>query len=197
MNDSVNNWVNDSMNDERSDTRPARREAHEGNVVGGPRPTRPPGKNDGALEGLAWILDDAIRIPGLNVRLGLDALIGLVPGFGDAAGTLLGSAVLVGAVRHRVPMRVLLVMAWNLLFDKLIGLIPFIGDAADAVHRANSKNYRLLRRTVEAGDTVDTDSRGYLIRAVLLVAVIVLILIAFSVVAIWLVWQALSALFGF
>lgn len=193
MNDSMNKWVNK----ERSNDRPARREPVEGNVVGEPRAMRPPGKNDGALEGLAWILDDAIRIPGLNMRVGLDALIGLVPGFGDAAGTVLGSAVLVGAVRHRIPLRVLLVMAWNLLFDKLIGLIPFVGDAADAVHRANSKNYRLLRRTVEAGDTVDTDSRGYLIRAGLLVAVIILVLIAFSVFAIWLVWQALSALFGF
>lgn len=179
------------MNENLPDRRhTADRQPLEGNVVRGP------GRNDGALEGLAWLLDDALRIPGLNVRIGVDALIGLVPGFGDAAGTVLGSAVMVGAVRHRVPMRVLLMMAWNLIFDAVLGLIPVVGDAADALHRAHSKNYRLLRRTVEAGDTVDTDTRGYLLRASLLVGAVILILIGFTVFAFWLLYQFAAAIFG-
>lgn len=149
-----------------------------------------------SLSALAWILDDLIRIPGINVRVGLDAMIGLVPGIGDSIGTALSSIILVSSVRYRVPMHVLLQMAWNILVDTLLGLVPGVGDVADAVHRANRKNYRLLRETVESGKTVDASAKGYVLRAGLLVAGIIAALIAATVLTLWVIFQGLTGLFA-
>lgn len=149
-----------------------------------------------ALGSLAWLLDDLIRIPGVRVRVGLDAIIGLIPGVGDSIGAALSSVILVSSVRYRVPMHVLARMGWNILVDILLGLLPGVGDIADAVHRANRKNYRLLRDTIESGRQVDTDSRGYLLRAGAFVAVLIAVLIAAAVLALWLVLQVLHGLFS-
>lgn len=149
-----------------------------------------------SLSALAWILDDLIRIPGINVRVGLDAMIGLVPGIGDSIGTALSSIILVSSVRYRVPMHVLLQMAWNILIDTVLGLVPGVGDVADAVHRANRKNYRLLRETVESGKQVDASSKGYVLRAGLLVAGIIAALVAATLFTLWVVFQGLGALFA-
>ena len=97
----------------------------------------------------------------------------------------------VDAVRNRVPMAVLLLMGWNLVFDAILGLIPGVGDVADAAHRANVKNLRLLEQTVAAGRRVDTSSKGYVIRASLLVAAILAVVIAFAVAAIWVLLKLL------
>ncbi len=149
-----------------------------------------------ALGALAWLLDDVIRIPGTNGRIGLDAVIGLVPGIGDSVGAALGSVILIGSVRHRVPMHILLAMAWNILVDTVLGLLPGVGDVADALHRAHRKNYRLLRHTIESGNQVDTDTRGYLLRAGLLVAALIAVLVAVAVWTIWLLLQVLQSLAG-
>lgn len=134
---------------------------------------------------LARLMDDLIRIPGTRFGFGLDALIGLVPGIGDAAGTAISSVILVDAVRNRVPISVLLLMGWNLLFDAILGLIPGVGDLADAANRANLKNLRLLEQTVAAGNTVDVSTKGYLVRAGTVVVLILLMLIAFAAFTIW------------
>lgn len=130
-------------------------------------------------------MDDLIRIPGTRFGIGLDALIGLIPGIGDSVGTVISAIVLADAVRNRVTMRVLLLMGWNLLFDALLGLIPGVGDVADAANRANLKNIRLLEQAVAAGETVDTSARGYALRAGLLVAAILAMLLAFAAISIW------------
>lgn len=149
-----------------------------------------------SLGALAWLLDDLVRIPGLNVRVGLDAVIGLVPGIGDSIGTALSSVILVSSVRYRVPMNVLLRMALNILIDAVLGLVPGIGDVADAAHRANRKNYRLLRETVESGKQVDTDSKGYVIRAGLLVAGIIAALVAATLFTLWILVQGIQGIIG-
>ncbi len=147
-----------------------------------------------ALDALAWLLDDIVRIPGINLRIGLDALIGLVPGIGDSVGAALGSAILVGSVRHRVPVHVLARMGWNILFDVLLGLIPGVGDIADAAHRANRKNYVLLREVIENGQQVQAGTRGYLLRAGLFAAAMIAVLIAAAVFTVWMLAQGLHAL---
>lgn len=134
---------------------------------------------------LARVLDDLVRIPGTRQGVGLDALIGLVPGIGDAAGTAISSIILLDAVRHRVPLSILLLMGWNLLVDSLLGLVPFIGDIADAAHRANMKNLHLLEGTIAQGRQVDASVKSYAIRAFSLTALILVTLIALTVVAIW------------
>ena len=101
---------------------------------------------DTSLERLGWLMDDLIRIPGLGWRFGLDALIGLIPGFGDTATSLVSFYILVAAVRYRVPKITLLRMGLNLGLDYVIGSLPLVGDLFDAWWKSNQKNVALLKQ---------------------------------------------------
>lgn len=103
-----------------------------------------------SAEILARILDAAIRIPGTRVYIGLDPLIGLIPGFGDALASLIGAAILVMAVRLRVPRIVLVRMCLNLLLNGALGAIPGAGDAFSVWFQSNVRNAALLRRASAA-----------------------------------------------
>ena len=109
---------------------------------------------------LARVMDEAVPIPGTGVTIGLDPVIGLFPGVGDLAGSAISSAVLTDAVRSRVPMRTLGSMGRNILVDAALGLIPFVGDAADVLHRAHTKNSRLLRDSLESGSAGIVHGQG-------------------------------------
>lgn len=109
---------------------------------------------DQSLERLSWLMDDLIRIPGINWRIGLDAIVGLIPGFGDTATSLVSFYILASAVRYRVPKVTLLRMGMNLGIDYLVGSLPFVGDLFDAWWKSNQRNVALLtkRATVSAGE---------------------------------------------
>jgi hypothetical protein len=96
------------------------------------------------LERLAWYLDNSIPIPGLNASVGLDALIGLLPGVGDTIGALLSSYILSAAARLGAPKSVLLKMAFNIALDAVVGALPVLGDFFDIVWKANQRNVQLL-----------------------------------------------------
>jgi Domain of unknown function (DUF4112) len=98
-----------------------------------------------SVERLAWLMDDLFKIPVLGWRFGLDALIGLVPGLGDTATTVVSFYILAAAVRARVPKITLLRMGLNTGIDYVIGLLPFVGDVADTWWKSNRKNVQLLR----------------------------------------------------
>jgi hypothetical protein len=87
---------------------------------------------DKSLERLSWLMDDLFRVPVLGWRFGLDALVGLIPGFGDTATSLVSFYILISAVRYRVPKITLLRMAFNIAIDYVIGSLPLVGDVADA-----------------------------------------------------------------
>ena len=96
------------------------------------------------LRDLARLLDEAIRIPGTNIRVGLDALLGLLPGGGDVAGGLLSGFIILQAARAGAPASVLARMLGNVLIDVGIGAVPILGDLFDVAWRANTMNVRLL-----------------------------------------------------
>ena len=97
------------------------------------------------LRSIAWLMDNSIPLPG-GMRIGADALIGLVPGIGDAVGALI-SAYLVNEARAMgAPRSVLLRMMGNVLIETVIGSIPFAGDLFDAAFKANMRNLALLER---------------------------------------------------
>jgi hypothetical protein len=98
------------------------------------------------LELLARIMDSAFRIPGLGIRFGLDAIIGLIPGLGDALTSLVSLYILSAAHRLGVPRVTLLRMAANIAIDTVLGALPLVGDAFDVYWKANEKNVALLRR---------------------------------------------------
>jgi hypothetical protein len=107
--------------------------------------------DDVSLDRLGWLMDDLFRVPVLGWRFGLDALIGLIPGFGDTATSLVSFYILVAAVRYRVPKITIMRMALNLALDYLVGSLPFFGDLFDAWWKSNQMNVALLkeRATVE------------------------------------------------
>lgn len=135
--------------------------------------------------GLARVLDDLVRIPGTRYRVGVDPVIGFVPGVGDAVGTVVAAVVMVEAVRNRVPVRILFRIGWNYLVDAVLGTVPFVGDVADVAHKATSKNLRLVNQTIADGRTIDTTARGYLLRAVGAVGLMLLVLIGMAGLALW------------
>ena len=109
--------------------------------------TTQPADIEKSLERLGWLMDDLFRIPVLGWRVGLDALIGLVPGgLGDTTTSLVSFYILAAAVRYRVPKITVLRMALNLAIDYLFGSIPVVGDVFDAWFKSNQKNLDLLRR---------------------------------------------------
>ena len=101
---------------------------------------------DESLDRLAWLMDDLIRIPVLGWRFGLDAVIGLIPGFGDTASSLASFYILANAIRYGVPKITLLRMALNLGIDYVVGSVPFVGDLFDAWWKSNRRNLELLKR---------------------------------------------------
>jgi hypothetical protein len=103
-------------------------------------------RDDADLEFLAGLMDDRFRIPGTNVRFGLDSLVGLIPGIGDAIGGIVSSYIIWRAQRMGASNWVLLRMTGNMLFDSALGIIPVLGDIFDLKFRANRRNLELLRR---------------------------------------------------
>lgn len=105
------------------------------------------------LEWLANILDTAVVIPGTNVRFGADAVVGLMPGIGDALTTAVSAWIVYEAHRLGVPRRLLVRMIGNLVIDGLVGAVPVAGDIFDVLYRANRRNVQLLRAHMERQDT--------------------------------------------
>lgn len=93
---------------------------------------------------VAWLLDDAVRVPFTTRRVGLDALLGLLPLGGDAVGSVLSLYVVVEGYRQGVSRRVLARMLGNVALDLLAGSVPVVGDAFDAAWKANARNLDLL-----------------------------------------------------
>ena len=97
---------------------------------------------------LASWLDEAIAIPGTSLRVGLDPLLGLVPGLGDALGLVASAYVVVVALRLGAPGSVAARMVANLLVDAAVGAIPVLGDLFDFGWKANTRNVALLETWV-------------------------------------------------
>jgi len=102
----------------------------------------------GQLRRLTRIMDDAVTIPVVGIRVGLDAAIGLVPGLGDAATALVSCAGIALAASAGAPPAVLGRMLGTVALDALLGAAPLIGDVADIFFRANRRNLALFERWV-------------------------------------------------
>ncbi|HSL72732.1 MAG TPA: DUF4112 domain-containing protein [Longimicrobiales bacterium] len=135
------------------------------------------------LRALARVMDDAVTIPGTRFRIGLDALIGLVPGLGDVAGGVTAAYALVVAQRLGAPRSVLLRMVGNVLVDAVVGAVPALGDVFDAAYRANRRNVQLLERFAVAPARTERSSKLFLGLVLALLALVLIsgIMLAFVV----------------
>lgn len=119
-----------------------------------PRPTPPAGSPGGVrydpwIEHLAWLMDSSIGIGRWSI--GIDGLLGLVPGFGDLAGAVVSMAIVMRAVRAGVPRVAIARMVVNIAIDALLGAVPLAGDLFDFAYKANLKNFRIYHQSLEAG----------------------------------------------
>jgi Domain of unknown function (DUF4112) len=115
--------------------------------------TGPQHKSALDLERLAHWLDSVFEIPGIRVRFGIDALLGLLPGVGDTASALASVYILQAASRFGVSRITVARMTLNVVIDLLVGAIPIVGDLFDVYWKANRKNVELLRRHIKANPT--------------------------------------------
>jgi hypothetical protein len=97
------------------------------------------------LDKLATLFDTAFVLPGTHIRFGIEAVLRLVPGIGDAAASALSCYLLYEAHALGVPRHLFARMVANVAIEGIIGAVPLLGDAFDVTFRANRRNVRLLR----------------------------------------------------
>ena len=108
------------------------------------RPSQPAPPELESARLLARLLDDAIPVPGTQWRIGIDPLLGLVPGIGDFLGALLSSWLIVVAARMGAPRAIVARMGLNVAVETIVGIVPGFGDLFDAAWKANRRNLALL-----------------------------------------------------
>ncbi len=166
------------------------------------RPTRHTKQEvERGLDELSRIMDGLFRIPGTGWRFGLDALLGLVPGLGDTATTIVSFYVLASGVRYRVPKITLLRMGINIAIDYLLGTIPVVGDLFDFAWKSNQMNVELVRQ--RAAVPPEEARRGRLsdwLFVGLIMLVLLVLLIGSVALSLWLLGKLLGNVpspFGF
>lgn len=138
---------------------------------------------------LSWLLDECVRIPGTQIRFGLDPLIGLIPYGGEAITTIFGTTILAEAGKKGLPFRTLLRMGGNMLVNASVGAVPVIGDAFSFWFKSNTRNYRLLNAYLESNTGEEADGGWW---PVLLIGGVVTLVIALNLLA-WILLTGLVA----
>lgn len=140
----------------------------------------------------AELLDSWFTIPGTNIKVGLDPIIGLVTGAGDLAGASLSVYFMFYATRLGATSSVLLRMFMNIMVDLIIGVIPVLGDLFDVAWKANLRNARLIEKLEENPEKIGKESTVFMW---ILFTVLVLILIGVVIAIGWIVAMVWKSLF--
>ena len=149
----------------------------------------PPNESLRRVKVVASVLDEAIRVPGTNLRFGVDPVVGLIPGLGDLIGGAASVYIILEAARAGAPASVLIRMALNVGIDTIVGELPVVGDLFDFAWKSNSRNVALLARHVEAPVQTKRASKALV---ALLIAAIVLVVIGVSALTIYLIKRLLG-----
>jgi hypothetical protein len=138
------------------------------------------------LRRLAYILDSAIPLPG-GARIGVESVVGLIPGVGDVFGALASCYIIAEGIRLGAPASVVIRMVWNVLLESTIGVVPVIGDLFDLAFKSNLRNIALLNELEKRSAPVHKPSRvlSWLIFGIATMALVLFI---------WLTVSLLSAL---
>jgi hypothetical protein len=122
------------------------------------------------LDYIAALLDDMWRIPGTHIRFGLDAIVGWIPGIGDAMAGVASCFIVFASWRRGVPSVTLTRMVANILLEATVGAVPVVGDIFHVAWKANRRNYRLLLREKE--QPAANKRRDWMFLIILLIAVV-------------------------
>ena len=140
-------------------------------MVRSPKSREPRVYNDPQAEYLAWLMDSSIGVG--RFTIGLDALIGLIPGLGDMLTSLMGYFIVMRAMQSGVHRGAVLRMVANLGIDALVGIVPVVGDFFDMAYKANTRNMKIYREAL-SGARAPLKDWGF----VALIVVILLLLLA-------------------
>jgi hypothetical protein len=141
------------------------------------------------LRRLGYLLDNSIPIPGTGFRVGLEAIVGLVPGLGDLVGGGFSAWIILQAARLGAPPSLLARMGWNLLVDAAVGAVPLLGDVFDAGFKANMRNLALLEGHVHGPASSRRASRRFV---AVLALLLLLVLLGAATLAVLLIQLLLS-----
>lgn len=151
-------------------------------------PNEPHTANLQRIRQISHLLDNAIRIPGTNYRIGLDPILGLLPGGGDLVGMVFSAYMIVTAAKMGVPQEKLVQMVSNIIVDTFAGSVPVVGDLFDVAWKSNIKNLELLEDHLGSPQT-ETKVNWWFVAGILAgLLLITLLIISLSVAIIsWLV----------
>ena len=107
---------------------------------------------------LSRLMDTAIGIPGTKFRIGLDPIIGLVPGAGDLVSTAFSAYIILLAARFKLPRPALQKMVFNVALESVVGAVPLAGDIFDAYYKSNIRNLEILENHLTETDSVEVPS---------------------------------------
>lgn len=141
---------------------------------------------------LGKMLDTAVRVPGTSVYIGLDPLIGLIPGIGDALANLIGMVILGIATRLRLPRIVLARMSLNLLINGIVGAVPLAGDVFSVWFRSHARNAALLREAALRPDRESRPDWFYVVGIIGGTVIVMLLAIAFVVWVVAKLWMMIA-----
>src|SRR5262245_56360892 len=145
------------------------------------------------LRRITWLMDQGLRVPGTTFRFGLDPILGLIPGLGDATGAIISGVMLMEAVRHRATTYTLIRMSGNIALDALIGAVPVVGDLFDFGWKANTRNLELLERHLESPVDAHGSDRRHVLVVGALIALVTGLVIGGGILLVWLlVFRLLS-----
>jgi hypothetical protein len=137
---------------------------------------------------IATLMDSAVYLPGTSIRIGLDPLIGLIPGFGDTLAGLLGTSLLFLGAQLGLPRIVLARMSLNLFINAAIGVIPGIGDLFSFWFKSNMRNLALIQRYTTAPRRVSTTADW-----IFVIGMVLLMFVLFALVIIGTLWLIRTA----
>ena len=139
------------------------------------------------LDLLAKLMDAQFKIPGTNIKFGLDAIIGIIPGVGDFAGFIISGYMMIIMANNGASSFLLARMALNVFIDSLVGAVPLLGDIFDVAFKANQRNMKLMHEHY-----VEGRHRGSAWKIILPLLLMLLLLVAGLV---WLGYKILNWLF--
>jgi hypothetical protein len=128
---------------------PSRRRPLEPEVI-------PPDAPDPWIEKLAWVMDRSIPIG--RWKIGLDGIIGLIPGLGDLIGAMISALIVAAGVQARLPRSAIARMVVNVAIETIVGVVPFLGDLFDMAWKANTRNVEIFREALKGKRSRTKDS---------------------------------------
>ena len=147
-----------------------------------------PAGSDALPRLIALLMDNLFKVPGTKFKFGLNPLMDLIPGIGDAAAAVISALTLYVAAQYRVPKIVLARMGLNILLNSAVGILPGVGEAFAAWFRPSQRNYDLLQQHIAAGSARQSAAHHWLFVAGLIAAVLLLFALCVALGALLFVW---------